>query len=120
ALVSHAGHDRRKRGQLLINLRRMAVIPVSTQPVGNVLNNLPVGSAFAERLKCSVEPLDASLGTGKGSFLLKAWRGREDNIGKAASLGEEYLLHNKEIELGQCRRHIVSVGIDQAHLLAED
>src|SRR5579863_8168555 len=98
----------------------MLIFPTGAQAVGDLLNDLPVGTAFPERLEGPVESLNASLRAGEGPFLFQTWTGRQNHIRKAAGLGEEDLLHHKEVQFRQRSADIIGVRIYDAHLFAED
>src|SRR5208282_2923493 len=109
--VRDASHQRSKCRDFFVNLRRMLILPTCAQPVSDVLNNDPVGTAFSQRLKSLVETLDAPLCAGEGTLFFQARTGWQYHIRKAAGLTEEDLLHYEEIELRQRIRNIVRVGI---------
>src|SRR5208337_1678502 len=108
-----------KWSNLLVNLRRMLVLPAGAQAIGDVLDDDPIGAAFSERFKNLVQTLNAPLGAGEGSFLFQTRTGGKNHVGKAAGLAEEDLLHHKEVELRQSVADIVGVGVDEAHFFAE-
>ena len=45
---------------------------------------------------------------------------RQHNIGISARVAEEDVLHDEEVELGECVTDIVRVGVDDAHFLADE
>ena len=49
--VVHAGEQRRQRSDLIHHLGGMAIIPVGAQPVGDVLDNHPIGPASRQRFE---------------------------------------------------------------------
>ena len=87
----------------------MLITPAGTQPVRDVLNNLPVWTAFSKRFHRPIEPLDAPFRTGECAFLFEAWARRKNNVGKAASLAEKNLLHHKEVQFRERIPNIIRV-----------
>src|ERR1700737_5167121 len=97
----------------------MPIMPTRAQPVGNLLGNPPIRPATLEWFKNLVESLDAPLGTGEGAFLFQARCSGQHNIGIAAGVAEKDILHDKEVELGECVSDIVGIGVDDALFLAD-
>src|ERR1700722_7450569 len=102
-LVGHASEQGSKGSNLAINFRRMLILPVRAETVGDVLNDLPIGAAALQRLKHFVEPLDSSFGAGEGAFFFQTWTGWQHHIGIMAGGAEEDVLHDEE---GQIRETI--------------
>src|SRR5882724_610907 len=98
----------------------MLIMPACTQLVGDTLNDLPIRATTFKRFKHFIESLDASLSAGEGAFLFQARCSGQDNIGVAAGIAEENVLHDKEIELGECISNVVGVGIHDAHFLTDE
>src|SRR5712671_3265732 len=98
----------------------MLIMPTCSQAVGNLLSNFPVRLTTIERFEYLIKPLDAPFGAGKGSFFFQTRRSRQYNIRIAAGIAEEDVLHHKEVELGECISDIVSIGVDDAHFLADE
>src|ERR1700756_1262247 len=65
-----------------------------------------------------MEALNAALGTREGPFLFNGWRCWQDNISVAASLCEEDVLHDEEIQLFESSGNMVGVGVGRDHVLA--
>src|SRR5947208_4737677 len=97
----------------------MVVAPAGPEAVREVLDDPPVRPTAFERLEDLVEALDAPLGAGERPVLLQAWSGGKHDVGVAARLGEEDVLHDEEIELRERSTDVVRVRVDDAHLLAE-
>ena len=98
----------------------MLIVPARAELVGDVLDDLPVRPAPLERLEHLVEPLNPPLGARERAFLLEARRRRQHDVGEAAGVAEEDVLHDEEVELLERRAHVVRVRVDDAHLLADD
>src|SRR5882762_1315842 len=98
----------------------MSIVPARSQLVRNILDDLPIRLTTLEWFQYLIEPLDASLGTGKRAFLFQARCAGQHNIGVPARVAEKDVLYDKEVELAECVADIVSVGIDDAHFLADD
>jgi hypothetical protein len=55
--------------------------------------------------------LHAAIGIGVRAHLLHVRRGREDDVRELGGLGEEDVLHDQEIEVGQRLPHLVHVRV---------
>src|SRR6185312_2258888 len=99
AFVADASHGGREAGDLIHHLRGMRVVRATgaAELLRDELNDLPVGFGFAERFKDMVEALDAALCADEGAFFFERGRGGEDEVGEVAGLGEEDVLHYKEV-----------------------
>jgi hypothetical protein len=60
--------------------------------IGNVLDDAPIGPAFAKRCEYLVKPLNAPFGVSECAFLFEARAGWKYYIGKLARLAEEDVL----------------------------
>jgi hypothetical protein len=79
--------------------------------IGNVLDDAPIGLAFAQRCEYLVKPLNAPFGASERAFLFEARAGWKYYVGKLACLAEEDVLGNEKIELGEPILNEVGVGI---------
>ena len=95
-------------------------MPVGTQPVGDELDDLPIGLGVTERFKGLVEPLDAALGADEGTVLFECGRGGQDDVGELRSFGEEDVLHHEEWNLAQCLPDVVGVAVTGDGVFALD
>src|SRR6266478_6741464 len=88
--------------------------------IGNVLDDAPIGPAFAQRFEHLVKPLNAPFGASERTFLFEARAGWKYYIGKLARLAEEDVLGNEKVELGEPILNEVGVRINQSDFFAED
>ena len=86
-LVSHAGEQRRQRGDFVHDLRGVLIVPIGAEAVGDVLNDLPIGPAVLERLEHLIEPLNAPLGAGERAFFFQARARGQNHIGETGRCG---------------------------------
>src|SRR5258705_193734 len=98
----------------------MLVVPISSEMVCNVTDDLPIRPAPCEWFNHFIKSLNSSFGAGERAFLFQTWPRREDDIGVLAGLAEKDFLHDEELELGEGVANIVCVGIDNAHLFADE
>src|SRR3981189_1972943 len=98
----------------------MSIVPARSELVPNILDELPIRLTTLEWFQHLIEPLDASLGTGERPFFFQARCSGQHNVGVSARVAEKDVLYDKEVELAECVADIVSVGIDDAHFLADD
>ena len=88
--------------------------------IGNILDNFPIWPAACKRFEDLIESLDTSFRACESAFLFEAGRSRQYNIGISARVAEEDVLHDKEVELGECVGDIVGIGVHDAHFLAHE
>src|SRR5467141_1058077 len=97
----------------------MLVVPIGSKMVCNVSYDLPIRPASLQRLEHFIEPLNSPFSAGKGAFLFQTRSSRQNNIGVLASDAKKDFLHDEELEFGERIANIVCVGIDDAHLFAD-
>ena len=62
--------------------------------------------------------LHLPVGVGEGAPLLGVRRGRQDHVGVPGGLGEEEVLHDEMLELGQRLARVLHVGVRHRRVLA--
>src|SRR5262249_21235677 len=118
-LIAHACKHWSEGSNFTINLRRVLIIPLCTEPVCNVSDDLPIRPAFSQWLEHLIEPLNSSLSVRKRTFFFQTGAARQDYIGKTASDAEKDVLHDEEVELGERIADIVRIRIHNAHFFAD-
>ena len=76
-------------------------MPVRSQMIGNVLDDLPIGPASLHRLEHLIKSLDAPLGARESPFLFQARTGGQYHVGKSARIAEEDILRDEKFEFGE-------------------
>src|SRR6266852_4758072 len=97
----------------------MVIVPIGPEMICDVCDDLPIGPASCQRLEHFIKSLDSPLSAGESAFLFQTWSCRQNDIGILASDAKKDFLHDEEFELGERVANIVCVGIDDAHLLAD-
>src|SRR6267142_1223318 len=98
----------------------MLVFPIRAEPVGDILDDLPVRASAVERLKHLIQPLNSPLGAGERALFFKAGSRGQHHVGELAGLAEENVLNDEELELAERVLNVIGVGVDYAHFLAND
>ena len=94
-------------------------MPVEPDPVGDVLDDLPVDPGLARRVQHLAAELHPAVGVGVGAVLLQVGGGRQDHVGELGGLGEEDVLHHEEVQRGQGLADLVDVRVGQERVLAQ-
>ena len=115
--VGDAGKGRRQRGDLVHDLRRMIVVDLKTDGLGEADGDFPVGQPVA-RGHHFADALDAALGVGEGAVLLQEGRSGQEDVGVVRRLVEEEVVHDDALHRRQRRDHMPGVGIGLQDVLA--
>ena len=102
-----------------IDVARMRVGPVEPEPLGHVDDDRPV----LARLPGSGAPcghLHLAVGVGDGAVLLRPCRCRPDHVGVFRRLGQEDVLDDEVLELGEGLARMLHVRVRHRRVLAHD
>ncbi len=98
----------------------MIVLPVRAEPVGDELNDLPIGLGIPERLQCLVEALDAALRVHEGAVFFKRGRSGQHQVGEPAGFREGDVLHDQELQFAKSLAHIIGIAVGGDGVFALD
>ena len=102
--------------------RRPGPYSVQSRPMRrrDLLDDPPVLPGIAGRRERRPAELHAAVGVGEGAGLLGEGRGRQDHVGVEGRLGQEDVLHDQVLELGERLAGVVEVGVGHRRVLAHD
>src|SRR5438132_11557532 len=97
----------------------MPEMPVRSQTIRDVLDDLPIGPASLHRLEDLIKSLDAPLGARESALLFQARTGGQYHVGTPASIAEEGILRGEKFGSGELLPDDVSGRVHTAHSFAE-
>ena len=84
------------------------------------MDDVEVLTGLARRVERFAGELYAPVGVRKRAGLLRQRGRRQDHIGKRRGFGQEQILHNQVVKLGQSLPRVMQVGVGHGRVLAHD
>ena len=95
-------------------------MPVEAEAARDLLDDPPVGAGVAGQGHGGAAHLHLAVGVGDGAVLLGPGRGRQDDVGELRGLGDEEVLHDQVLELGERAAGVLEVGVGHRGVFALD
>ena len=86
----------------------------------DLADDLPIRPGLAGSLENRTPDLYAAIRVGVAAELLQVRAGRQDDVGELGRFGEEDVLDDQEVEVGERLADLVDVGIGEKRILAHD
>ena len=101
ALPRDAGDRRHRQAHFVEHVARMRVVPVEPQLARHRDDDVEVAARITGQRQRLAPELHDAIGIGDRADLLRKRRCRQDHVGEIAGLGQEDVLHDEHLELGQ-------------------
>ena len=105
---------------LVEDLARMGVAPGEADALREILDQLPVLARLAGRADDGTADLHLAVGVGEGAPFLRMGGGRQDHVGEPRRLGEEDVLDDEVLQMGERLADMALVGVRHGRVLAHD